>query len=134
MSNNGKSKSKAGKTKGCNENDNKKCEDNLGLASISYADYVILASTLAYALFQEMERDDLAMLITLMYLVISDLQVLIAQDGIIQANCGNQNSSVDENADLEFEEDIELNALSLNRKNKVKKRSSYRKKKKYSKK
>ena len=52
----------------CN-NDNKKYstnnnEDGLGLASLSYAEFIILASTLAYSLSEELSESDLALFIT----------------------------------------------------------------------
>lgn len=55
----------------CN-NDNKKYstnnnEDGLGLASLSYAEFIILASTLAYSLSEELSESDLALFITFLY-------------------------------------------------------------------
>lgn len=127
MSDKGQNKSKKNKTKNCNENPKKKCEDNLGLASMSYADYIILASTLAYTLFEEMNRDDLIMIINFMYLLTTDLQALIAQDAIVQKNCG-KTSLDEEETDLETEQDTEQGIedidISLNRRHKGRKRNS----------
>ena len=63
-----KRKKRSNRSDDCN-NDNKKYstsnnEDGLGLASLSYAEYIILASTIAYSLSEELSESDLALFIT----------------------------------------------------------------------
>lgn len=107
----------------CNDEFNKKCEDDLGLASMSYADYILLASTLAYSLFKELDEDDLGMFIVFLYLVISDLQVLISQRAIIRAHCGqNQGESEEEDLEEDLEPEEAITSVSRSRKGKPKKR------------
>lgn len=57
-------------------------QKSLGLASISYADYVILSSTLAFALSEELNDEDLNMLIAFLAMISSDLAMLTTKKGI----------------------------------------------------
>ena len=57
----------------------------LGLASISYADYVILSATLSFAIAEELNDLDLDMLIVFFGMVTSDLALLRTKRGITNA-------------------------------------------------
>lgn len=56
----------------------------LGLAGISYADYIILSSTLSYAIAEELNDIDLDMLIVFTGMITSDLALLRTKRGIIK--------------------------------------------------
>ena len=60
-------------------------QQGLGLASISYADYIILSSTLSFAIAEELNDSDLDMLIVFFGMVTSDLALLRTKRGITSA-------------------------------------------------
>lgn len=60
-------------------------QQGLGLASISYADYVILSATLSFAIAEELNDADLDMLIVFFGMVTSDLALLRTKRGITNA-------------------------------------------------
>ena len=60
-------------------------QQGLGLASISYADYVILSATLSFAIAEELNDLDLDMLIVFFGMVTSDLALLRTKRGITNA-------------------------------------------------
>lgn len=76
-----------------NKNNNKKqCQNNkspqengLGLASLSYADFVILSSTLSFAIAEELNDQDLDLLLIFLGMVETDLALLRTQRGIRNA-------------------------------------------------
>lgn len=114
----------------CN-NDNKKYstnnnEDGLGLASLSYAEFIILASTLAYSLSEELSESDLALFITFFYIVLADLQLIVAQKQIKQ---GSSTTSGDDEDEEEIDLGSEIITSPINRN--TKKRRYKGKKKKY---
>ena len=65
----------------CNTKNNN--QQGLGLASISYADYVILSSTLSYAIAEELNDLDLDMLIVFVGMITSDLALIRTKRGIL---------------------------------------------------
>ncbi|WP_122640726.1 hypothetical protein [Romboutsia sp. Marseille-P6047] len=71
----------------CNTNgsSNNSNQSGLGLASISYADFVILSSTLSYAIAEELNDADLDMLIAFFGMIVSDLAILRTSRGINNA-------------------------------------------------
>lgn len=114
----------------CN-NDNKKYstnnnEDGLGLASLSYAEFIILASTLAYSLSEELSESDLALFITFFYIVLADLELIVAQKQIKQ---GSSTTSGDDEDEEEIDLGSEIITSPINRN--TKKRRYKGKKKKY---
>ena len=60
-------------------------QQGLGLASISYADYVILSATLSFAIAEELNDLDLDMIIVFFGMVTSDLALLRTKRGITNA-------------------------------------------------
>ena len=60
-------------------------QQGLGLASISYADYVILSATLSFAIAEELNDLDLDMLIVFFGMVTSDLALRRTKRGITNA-------------------------------------------------
>lgn len=64
-------------------NSKKTNQQGLGLASISYADYVILSSTLSYAIAEELNDLDLDMLIVFVGMITSDLALIRTKRGIL---------------------------------------------------
>lgn len=90
------------KKKKCNtKNNSSKSEDNsLGLASLSYADYVILASALAFSLAEDLNDDDLAILITFGYLVLANLEILVAKKSLEQTSNTNNELNDEEEIDI----------------------------------
>lgn len=86
-------------TKSNNSNTSQKCPKNnntkkadLGLASISYADFIILASTLSYAIAEELNDADLDMLIVFAGMITSDLALLRTKRGILNATSQQKNN------------------------------------------
>lgn len=123
-----KRKKRSNRSNDCN-NDNKKYstsnnEDGLGLASLSYAEYIILASTLAYSLSEELSESDLALLVAFLYIVLADLEIIIAKNQIKQ---GSSTTSEDEEEEIDLGSDIITQPINRN----SKKRRYKGKKKKY---
>ena len=80
------SSNKQKKTSECtNNSSNTASQQGLGLASISYADYVILSATLSFAIAEELNDADLDMLIVFFGMVTSDLALLRTKRGITNA-------------------------------------------------
>lgn len=123
-----KRKKRSNRSNDCN-NDNKKYstsnnEDGLGLASLSYAEYIILASTLAYSLSEELSESDLALLVAFLYIVLADLEIIVAKNQIKQ---GSSTTSEDEEEEIDLGSDIITQPININ----SKKRRYKGKKKKY---
>ncbi|WP_095406200.1 hypothetical protein [Romboutsia maritimum] len=89
-------------------NANSSEQKSLGLASISYADYVILSSTLAFALSEELNDEDLSMLIAFLAMISSDLAMLTTKKGInkLKQQTSKQQLGADEGAII-AEESVE---------------------------
>ncbi|QJA08348.1 hypothetical protein HF520_05025 [Romboutsia sp. CE17] len=88
-------------TSSCDEknniNSNSTTQQSLGLASIGYADYVILSATLSYAIAEELNDLDLDMLIVFAGMITSDLALLRTRRGIINGiNQANQQNTGEE--------------------------------------
>lgn len=138
------SSNKNSSSKNCKSNNSLNANSNqngLGLASISYADFVILSSTLSYAIAEELNDSDLNMLIVFLGMIESDLALLSTKRNITNA----QNETLAESEDVEseaiVEEDIsesndELTSLVASRSNNKRRKriKRIRKKKKYIKK
>ena len=96
------------------------------MASLSYAEFIILASTLAYSLSEELSESDLALFITFFYIVLADLELIVAQKQIKQ---GSSTTSGDDEDEEEIDLGSEIITSPINRN--TKKRRYKGKKKKY---
>ncbi|MGL5754768.1 MAG: hypothetical protein ACRCYC_05540 [Paraclostridium sp.] len=98
---------------------------NFGLSNYTYADYVILSSTLAYAISEELNDDDLDFFLVFLSQVSSDLALLRTKRGFEKkANQVNQSQEqiiVDEAANEDIINDITVEQLGRNKKRKRKK-------------
>lgn len=118
-----------------NNNNKKQCQNNkspqdngLGLSSLSYADFVILSSTLSFAIAEELNDQDLDMFLIFLGMVEADLALLRTKRGI--RNALNQTN---EDAIIGSEESTEASDVitsTLTRSSKKKKRIKKVKKKK----
>lgn len=71
-----------------------KSKIKLNLESISYADYVILSSTLAYAVTEELSDTDIDMILVFLGLLEADIALIRTRRGIIQGtSLSSQNST-----------------------------------------
>lgn len=120
----------------CN-NSNQDRDRGLGLASFSYADFILLSSTIAYALAEELNDVDLALLIVFLGMVSSDLVLLRTQNRIrMELDTGQPEE------DVIVEEEVEEGSLigstiatsTVGRNSKVKKRKRIKRIKKVKKK
>lgn len=75
------SKSKSSKSKSITSQVNNSNKKGFGLSNYSYADYVILSSTLSYAISEELNDEDLDFLVVFLSQVTSDLALLRTQRG-----------------------------------------------------
>jgi len=66
---------------------------NLNLESFSYADYVILSSTLAYALTEELDDSDVDMLLVFIGMLEADIALIRTRRGIVQRTSYSSQSS-----------------------------------------
>ncbi|WP_042274918.1 hypothetical protein [Faecalimicrobium dakarense] len=89
-----KNKSQTGNKNNNSCNDNPGKDRGLGLASFSYADFILLSSTISYALGEELNDVDLALLIVFLGMVSSDL-ALISTQGRIQRTLGTEQAEED---------------------------------------
>ncbi|MBO3446229.1 hypothetical protein [Clostridium sp. CCUG 7971] len=101
MDNKNKSQTGNKNNNSCNNNLGK--DKGLGLASFSYADFILLSSTISYALAEELNDADLALLIVFLGMVSADLALLTTQDKI-KAALGSQQIEEDIVGEEEAEE------------------------------
>ncbi|HSQ89743.1 hypothetical protein [Romboutsia sp.] len=66
-------------------NSNSQEKDSLGLERFSYADYVLLSSTISYAISEELNDTDVNLILIFLGMVSADLAMLIAQREIKEA-------------------------------------------------
>lgn len=94
----------------CNKkisNINNKVNNDIGLDRFSYADFVLLSSTLAYAIFEELNDPDTDLLISFLSMMISDLALLRTQSAIALKKTQSSNQiSKDNTADEIVSNDI----------------------------
>jgi len=78
-----KNKSQTGKknNNSCN-NSNSGRDRGLGLAAFSYTDFILLSSTISYALAEELSEIELSLFIAFLEMVISDLALLATQERV----------------------------------------------------
>ncbi len=77
-------------------------KDNIKFSDFSYAELIVLASTFSYSLFEELDEEDIAIYLVFLGLLISNMQVLVAQKAIK----AKQQAPVTEDLDLELETEI----------------------------
>lgn len=66
-------------------------DSSLNLASISYADFILLSSTLSFAIAEELQDEDLDILIAFFGMIVSDLAILRTKRGILNARQAQNN-------------------------------------------
>ena len=97
---------------------------NTGLNRFSYADFVLLSSTIAYAIAEEINVEDLEILITFLGMISLYVYLLLIKKGRLLSSQAAQNSSIDTTSD-KTSEDVEAALI---------RKSTHRKKKKIKKK
>lgn len=108
------SSSKQKKTSECtNNSSNAASQQGLGLASISYADYVILSATLSFAIAEELNDADLDMLIVFFGMVTSDLALLRTKRGITNAQSSAEEAIIGSEESTEGPESVASVSSSL---------------------
>lgn len=117
-----------------NINNNCNCKNNKqnsGLMNYTYAEYVILSSTLAYAIGEELNDADLTLFLVFLSQLSSDLSLIITKRGLENKEANNQSQQQAIVSETLTEEDIEnvtSYELTRGRKRKVKKRKVKKKK------
>lgn len=115
-------------------NNNSNCKNNkknFGLMNYTYADYVILSSTLAYAIGEELNDADLTLFLVFLSQLSADLSLIITKRGLLEKQSDNQPQQQDIVPEIESEEQVEdISAIKSgkSRKIKVKKRKIKKKK------
>ncbi|CEO07147.1 Uncharacterised protein [[Clostridium] sordellii] len=109
------------------ENSKINCKNNkktLGLAKFTYADYVILSSTLSYAVAEELNDDDLDFLLVFLSQIAADLALIRTKRGYEQKLLEEQveQTVVEESSSIEIPEDDIVNELGRNTKKITKKK------------
>ncbi|CEO20788.1 hypothetical protein [Paraclostridium sordellii] len=109
------------------ENSKINCKNNkktLGLANFTYADYVILSSTLSYAVAEELTDDDLDFLLVFLSQIAADLALIRTKRGYAQKLLAEQaeQTVVEESSSIEIPEDVIVNELGRNTKKITKKK------------
>ena len=110
----------------CNMNNSNETID-LGLNRFSYADFVLLSSTLAYVIGEELNDEDLGLIIIFLSLVSADLALISAKRNILRTNQALQNQNADIDTTITAAEGALVAALP--RKSKIKKKKIYKTKK-----
>jgi len=94
------SKKSSNSKKNANSKENNK--DNIKFSDFSYAELIVLASTFSYSLFKELDEEDIAIYLVFLGLLLSNMQVLVAQKAIK----AKRQAPVAEDLDLELETEI----------------------------
>lgn len=103
-------KTKQNKKNNCNNKSKKKYDEGIGLASFSYADYILLSSVIAYSIAEELNDDDLSMFIIFLDLLLADLGLIVAKRGIEARNSAEESEAVEEGT-IEGIESVEEDIL-----------------------
>ena len=106
--------------------DNTSQNINTGLNSFSYADFVLLSSTISYAIAEEVSVEDLEILVTFLGMISADLALLLIKKGRLAASQAAQSTSIDTTTE-ETSEDVESTKKKIKKK-KVKIKQVYNKK------
>lgn len=126
--NNGSNCTNTSNNNNSNYKNNKK---NFGLMNYTYADYVILSSTLAYAIGEELNDADLTLFLVFLSQLSADLSLIITKRGLLEKQSANQPQQQDIVPEIETEEQVEdISSIESgkSRKRKVKKRKIKKKK------
>ena len=81
--------------------DNTSQNINTGLNSFSYADFVLLSSTISYAIAEEVSVEDLEILVTFLGMISADLALLLIKKGRLAASQAAQSTSIETSEDVE---------------------------------
>lgn len=108
----------------------KNTKKNVGLSRYTYADYVILSSTLAYAIGEELNDEDLTLFIVFLGQISADLSLIRTKRGLLPVNLAdNQEQDIIAAEETEQSiEDVTSAELTRSKKRKVKKRKIKKKK------
>ncbi len=87
-------------------NDTSQQNVNTGLNRFSYADFVLLSSTISYAIAEEVSVEDLEILVTFLGMISGDLALLLIKKGRLARSQAAQSASIDTTTD-ETSEDVE---------------------------
>ena len=80
---------------------------NTGLNRFSYADYVLLSSTISYAIAEEVNVEDLEILVTFLGMISSDLALLLIKKGReARSQQAAQEADIESESDEVSDEDI----------------------------
>ena len=105
---NHKSSKNCKSNKKCSNNKNNKNsksnQNNKGIASLSYAELVVLSATLAYSIVEEMDEDDLTIFLVFLGLLLAEFEVIVTQ----RALAGRSTGTTFEDENIVEEEDIDL--------------------------
>lgn len=121
-------------TTNTSNNNNSNCKNNkknFGLMNYTYADYVILSSTLAYAIGEELDDADLTLFLVFLSQLSADLSLIITKRGLLEKQSATQSQQQDIVSETESEEQVEdISSIvsGKSRKRKVKKRKIKKKK------
>ena len=99
--------------------DNTSQNINTGLNSFSYADFVLLSSTISYAI-AEVSVEDLEILVTFLGMISADLALLLIKKGRLAASQAAQSTSIDTTTE-ETSEEVESTLVRKSRHRKKKK-------------
>ena len=94
--------------------------DNTSQNSFSYADFVLLSSTISYAIAEEVSVEDLEILVTFLGMISADLALLLIKKGRLAASQAAQSTSIDTTTE-ETSEDVESTLVRKSRHRKKKK-------------
>lgn len=97
---------------------------NTGLNRFSYADFILLSSTISYAIAEEVNVEDLEILITFLGMISGDLALLLIKKGRLLSNQAAQNTSIEMASD-DISKDIESTLVRKpihRKKNKIKRK------------
>ena len=100
--------------------DNTSQNINTGLNSFSYADFVLLSSTISYAIAEEVSVEDLERLVTFLGMISADLALLLIKKGRLAASQAAKSTSIDTTTE-ETSEDVESTLVRKSRHRKKKK-------------
>ena len=99
---------------------------NLGLNKFSYADFVLLSSTISYAIAEEVNVEDLEILVTFLGMISADLGLLLIKKEreliTQQSNQQGVQTSVSEVSDEESDEDVDTISTRMSKKKRIKKK------------
>lgn len=98
----------------------------LGLSRYTYADYVILSSTLAYAIGEELNDEDLTLFIVFLGQISADLSLIRTKRGLLPVNLAdNQEQDIIAAEETEQSiEDVTSAELTRSKKRKIKKKKT----------